>query len=779
MNGEQESIRNKNELMYFKDDILKALRQMESKVNQKFDLSLFEIKKQIKSTENKYEALNESVNYLSKEKVTDNNINSKLEQLFQFKSTTESSLASLSFRNDQFAKDLKDAVYKYDKIIIDNLVNPGIIGNNCKFKTLRDFIEYVNKHISELLLFKDKNSLDLNGYKVKLESSAKSLSTRIDTLMSTMMQFTTKNVKELEDKITNDFKSLEERIQEMRIENSKYTVQLKYQSSNLTNEWDKVVQMKEEIIKYFEYSNIKVDESIKSMEHCLLEYNKQYKQIKNKFIIVSNILKDIKLGKDGLMRKDIEQISNILNKEEDVNINLHSKVNHNKNGLNAESFIKKYIKGEVDVNSMSLSKKSDSNKGLLNGLGSNKSMTNLLILKNITKEHKNLTNTEEHVSQKDNKNVTDDGYDSEITKQQIRKTKTKGFNSDNVISNNSEKLKNENGDVLLLKAPSNKENQQVKLGSENKMTFVEKNDDNIIKIKNQNHLLNDNNNIKQIITLLPQKGKQLSEENFTNEIKSTENNNKIISVANKNKCTTNETLSLSNPNKNKNSPSKNTKNDIDKTTVKSKTRNDSANVIEYKTQQQFPISNLNFPQISDKSKRISNNKILFKNSSEPLLRIVNCSSKKIGTSDIKEYVHEVKEQLPKESMDSFYLKTSDRLYHQPTKQPINKRNKRNSESSLNIHIKSALSNSMIQTQKGNTKEMNNNYYYNLMVNEDYNKSNSANSSKQLSKKKRNSHHNHKTVFLKLVNNQPKTISSYNTKDIEKDNQLFQDHVISS
>ena len=286
MIGEQESIRNKNELMYFKDDILKVLRQMESKVNQKFDLSLFEIKKQIKSTENKYEALNESVNYLSKEKVTDNNINSKLEQLFQFKSTTESSLASLSFRSDQFAKDLKDAIYKYDKIIIDNLVNPGIIGNNCKFKTLRDFIEYVNKHISELLLFKDKNSLDLNGYKVKLESSAKSLSTRIDTLMSTMMQFTTKNVKELEDKITNDFKSLEERIQEMRIENSKYTVQLKYQSSNLTNEWDKVVQMKEEIIKYFEYSNIKVDESIKGIENCLLEYNKQYKQIKNKFIVI-------------------------------------------------------------------------------------------------------------------------------------------------------------------------------------------------------------------------------------------------------------------------------------------------------------------------------------------------------------------------------------------------------------------------------------------------------------------------------------------------------------
>jgi hypothetical protein len=76
-------------------------------------------------------------------------------------------------------------------------------------------------------------------------------------------------------------------------------------------------------------------------------------------------------------------------------------------------------------------------------------MTNLLILKNITKEHKNLTNTEEHVSQKDNKNVTDDGYDSEITKQQIRKTKTKGFNSDNVISNNSEKLKNENGRICL------------------------------------------------------------------------------------------------------------------------------------------------------------------------------------------------------------------------------------------------------------------------------------------------------------------------------------------
>ena len=40
------------------------------------------------------------------------------------------------------SRDLKDAIAKYDKIYLDNLFLPGVIGeHNCKFKNMREFIE--------------------------------------------------------------------------------------------------------------------------------------------------------------------------------------------------------------------------------------------------------------------------------------------------------------------------------------------------------------------------------------------------------------------------------------------------------------------------------------------------------------------------------------------------------------------------------------------------------------------------------------------------------------
>ena len=53
-------------------------------------------------------------------------------------------------------KDLKDACFKYDKIVSNNLLVPGIIGSGCPYDNLRYFIEYANVKIAELVKAKEK-----------------------------------------------------------------------------------------------------------------------------------------------------------------------------------------------------------------------------------------------------------------------------------------------------------------------------------------------------------------------------------------------------------------------------------------------------------------------------------------------------------------------------------------------------------------------------------------------------------------------------------------------
>ena len=50
-------------------------------------------------------------------------------------------ILSLEIRQNSFQKEFSAATYKYDKLYLDNLIVPGLIGDFCKFKHLREFNE--------------------------------------------------------------------------------------------------------------------------------------------------------------------------------------------------------------------------------------------------------------------------------------------------------------------------------------------------------------------------------------------------------------------------------------------------------------------------------------------------------------------------------------------------------------------------------------------------------------------------------------------------------------
>jgi hypothetical protein len=101
------------------DDIVKKVRAMDD-TQQKHIVKL--------------DQLNEMVN-------TDKAFVDRIEDLLSFQKRTIDQINSHELRINNMQKSLTSACYKYDKIFLDNLTIPGTIGDFCRFKNVKEYIE--------------------------------------------------------------------------------------------------------------------------------------------------------------------------------------------------------------------------------------------------------------------------------------------------------------------------------------------------------------------------------------------------------------------------------------------------------------------------------------------------------------------------------------------------------------------------------------------------------------------------------------------------------------
>lgn len=359
VNNQSQSIQ--KDIIYFKEDVLKDIRHLDSKLKLKLDTNIEKIDQKLKAYDSKFDSLIQKIADLSKLISNDNTIRERVDQLYAFKATTESTIITHEVKQNMISKELKDAIFKYDKAILDNLIYPGVIGNLCRFKTFKDFIDYLLKQDSLFITFRDKQILDLKSYKVKLEALTKSLQSQIDAITLSSTQYTNRAVSQCEERIKSLLKIYDDRLEDMRVENGKYAIQLKTQSNSLASEWSKVMNIKNEILVQFE---AKVQEMKKSNLDLLKNYEgykKEFKLIKNRFTQLSEFIKDVRFRINiggTLKKKEANKMGNLIDfdkkqvlkeKEEDKK---KPSVNHPRGSMLIESFLKKYIRGEVDANTV-------------------------------------------------------------------------------------------------------------------------------------------------------------------------------------------------------------------------------------------------------------------------------------------------------------------------------------------------------------------------------------------------------------------------------------------
>ena len=175
----------KMDLIRFKDDILKDMRIIQISLNDKYSKVEDYLKGRINKFELKIGVFENKIAEYSNLINIDNSLKENIESLIQFKEEIRDTLFKRRAKYIDFEKKMNDEIDRINKIIMDTVIYPGIIGNSAKFKTYHDFIDYVLTEISQLILFKEKSGLDIVPFKRKIEQS-------IDAFKIQMNNFSTK-----------------------------------------------------------------------------------------------------------------------------------------------------------------------------------------------------------------------------------------------------------------------------------------------------------------------------------------------------------------------------------------------------------------------------------------------------------------------------------------------------------------------------------------------------------------------------------------------------------
>ena len=242
----------KQDLLFFKNDVLKDIRKMEEKLNSKLTEQSLVNNEQYEVYEKKLDILSTKLTNVNTIASDNSELIQKINALQAFKGKTEDSLSSLSIRIINVQKESRDSVTKLDKMFEENIKYPGLIGRNSKFHNFRAFIDYVMKNIKLLNEFKEEiQDFEFEEFKRKINSDLKDLRFLINDNYKNTKKLIENNIKDLD----NRYNLLNENSNKKFEENEENINQFKNKIYDFFNKYEEIMSSLEENLnkKYTEH----------------------------------------------------------------------------------------------------------------------------------------------------------------------------------------------------------------------------------------------------------------------------------------------------------------------------------------------------------------------------------------------------------------------------------------------------------------------------------------------------------------------------------------------
>ena len=287
----------------FEEEILNRLKETEKKMKNHFNTKYSEIFECINDFEYKFSNLKKNNETLLEALANQNLFIKKLNDLETFKSKTDDTLMSHDLKIKSSTIDLNDLKDKYDKIITENLVVPGFIGNSCQYKNLSQYLLFNMDEVNKIKTEKNDEKEEIKKIKFKFDNLMKTIISLNDGSLDRCKDYINNMQKYITDYVENKLNEYNEKKFEIKedIMKNNLLYEEKFKEINI-----KVFETKKELIDIF---NGKIDEIMKIMNIMIENFETNSKNI----------------------QKNSNDIQNINNKIKDINLNIKEINNNIKN----------------------------------------------------------------------------------------------------------------------------------------------------------------------------------------------------------------------------------------------------------------------------------------------------------------------------------------------------------------------------------------------------------------------------------------------------------------
>ena len=333
----------KIEILQFKDEVLKDIKHLKREITEKYEMNTSLFTEKISSYDHKISSLNEKIIELSLKVDSDSNNNKKIDMrsFIELKNQTRDNYLTLDIKMDNIDKQLKDNVYRIDNILTDTVIYPAIIGKTCKFKTFHQLLDYLLTNTAQCITYRERNSLDLNSYKKKMESLIQNFQNQKDAIIDQTNKTINKRAEEIEENLKSLIKLYDDRLKETRAQNAEYMKSMEDSLNQVRKQLDEFDILKQEVFeKIKEEGNFVKEENIKT-QSAFLGYKREFNILKEKFTQLSEFIKDVRfrinIGEEVKRREFFHMSNNI-----DFSKMPKSEKNYNKNFNNNNYIINEF-----------------------------------------------------------------------------------------------------------------------------------------------------------------------------------------------------------------------------------------------------------------------------------------------------------------------------------------------------------------------------------------------------------------------------------------------------
>lgn len=257
------------QLLYFKDDILKDMKQFESQITSKFNSELNKNNNKIQKFQETLKEISQKIENISSNIFFNTSIQDKTNTLTESFSKLEHKINLHEVKIKNTNDKLTATIDNFNNELSRTVIYPTVIGPTGRYKTFHEFIDFIVLNINNLLFFKDKLYTEFKDFKTRADANINDFKIKLEYQSKNCNAFTSASIRDSEQKMRNAWNDTLKN--ELDIINKKFDVLTKPQEERIF-----FLIENSEIIKKFEHNFETIEEDrINQEKKRVAELNKK------------------------------------------------------------------------------------------------------------------------------------------------------------------------------------------------------------------------------------------------------------------------------------------------------------------------------------------------------------------------------------------------------------------------------------------------------------------------------------------------------------------------